>query len=40
LVLVATDLASWAPRFSYASGSSISRAIVTPTFVMTRAPKD
>src|SRR6266566_238174 len=39
-VLVATDLASWAPRFSYGSSSSISRAIVTPSLVITGGPND
>src|SRR6266571_1772907 len=39
-VLVATDLASCAPRFSYGSSSSISRAIVTPSFVITGGPND
>ena len=38
LVLVATSLASCAPRFSYGSVSSISRAIVTPSLVMVGAP--
>src|SRR4051812_25969784 len=38
LVLVATSLASWAPRFSYGSSSSISLAIVTPSFVIVGAP--
>ncbi len=38
LVLVATSLASWAPRFSYGSSSSISRAIVTPSLVIVGAP--
>ena len=38
LVLVATSLASWAPRFSYGSSSSISRAMVTPSLVMVGAP--
>ena len=38
LVLVATSLASCAPRFSYGSSSSISRAIVTPSLVMVGAP--
>src|SRR3954464_1471918 len=38
LVLVATSLASWAPRFSYESSSSISRAMVTPSFVIVGAP--
>src|SRR3954447_17996442 len=38
LVLVATSLASWAPRFSYGSSSSTSLAIVTPSLVMVGAP--
>ncbi|CAB4864292.1 unannotated protein [freshwater metagenome] len=38
LVLVATSLANCAPRFSYGSSSSISRAIVTPSFVIVGAP--
>src|SRR5580658_6575223 len=38
LVLVATSLASWAPRFSYGSSSSISRATVTPSLVIVGAP--
>ena len=38
LVLVATSLASWAPRFSAGSSSSISRATVTPSLVMVGAP--
>ena len=38
LVLVATSLASWAPRFSYGSSSSISRAMVTPSLVIVGAP--
>src|ERR1700733_14027107 len=38
LVLVATSLASWAPRFSCGSSSSISRATVTPSLVMVGAP--
>ena len=38
LVLVATLFASCAPRFSYGSLSSISRAMVTPSLVMTGAP--
>ena len=33
LVLVATDLTSWAPRFSNGSSRSISRAMVTPSLV-------
>ena len=40
LVLVATDLASCAPRFSNGSSSSISRAMVTPSLVIVGAPKD
>src|SRR3712207_1510066 len=38
LVLVATFLASWAPRFSYGSSRSISRAMVTPSLVIVGAP--
>src|SRR3954451_20784382 len=38
LVLVATLLASCAPRFSYGSSSSTSRAIVTPSLVMVGVP--
>src|SRR5215468_3381984 len=38
LVLVATSLASWAPRFSLGSSSSTSRATVTPSLVMVGAP--
>ena len=38
LVLVATSLASCAPRFSYGSSSSTSRAMVTPSLVMVGAP--
>ena len=38
LVLVATSLTSWAPRFSYGSSTSTSRAIVTPSLVMVGAP--
>jgi hypothetical protein len=38
LVFVATVLASCAPRFSNGSASSISRAIVTPSFVTVGAP--
>ena len=38
LVLVATSLVSCAPRFSKGSSSSISRATVTPSFVMVGAP--
>ena len=37
-VLVATSLASCAPRFSYGSSSSISRAMVTPSLVIVGAP--
>src|SRR6266480_1746327 len=37
-VLVATSLVSWAPMFSQGSSSSISLAIVTPSFVMVGAP--
>src|SRR2546422_5805410 len=37
-VLVATSLASWAPMFSHGSSSSISLAIVTPSFVIVGAP--
>src|SRR3954449_4244923 len=37
-VLVATFLASCAPRFSYGSSSSTSRAMVTPSLVMVGAP--
>src|SRR6204780_894298 len=37
-VLVATSLASWAPRFSYGFSSSISRATVTPSLVIVGAP--
>ena len=40
LVLVATSLASCAPRFSYGSSSSISLAIVTPSLVMVGTPQD
>ncbi|CAB4604345.1 unannotated protein [freshwater metagenome] len=39
LVLVATSLTSCAPMFSTGSDSSISLAIVTPSFVMVGAPK-
>ena len=39
-VLVATSFTSWAPMFSNASSSSISFAMVTPSFVMRGAPKD
>ena len=39
LVLVATDLTSWAPRFSNGSSSSISRAMVTPSLVTVGPPK-
>src|ERR1700727_2369344 len=38
LVLVATSLASCAPRFSYGSSSSISLATVTPSLVIVGAP--
>src|SRR4051812_28503012 len=38
LVLVATFLASCAPRFSYGSSRSTSRAMVTPSLVMVGAP--
>src|SRR3954453_3349445 len=38
LVLVATSFASWAPRFSYESSSSISFAMVTPSLVIVGAP--
>src|SRR4051794_23930527 len=38
LVLVATSLTSWAPMFSKASSSSISRAIDTPSLVIVGAP--
>src|SRR5580700_6006497 len=38
LVLVATSLASWAPRFSYGSSRSTSLATVTPSLVMVGAP--
>ena len=38
LVLVATSLTSWAPRFSYGLASSISLAIVTPSLVIVGAP--
>ena len=38
LVLVATDLTSCAPRFSNGSVSSISRAMVTPSLVISGAP--
>src|SRR4029077_1771499 len=37
-VLVATSLASWAPRFSYGFSSSTSFATVTPSLVMVGAP--
>ena len=37
-VLEAISLASWAPIFSNASSSSMSRAIVTPSFVIVGAP--
>src|SRR3954464_3851459 len=38
LVLVATSLTSWAPRFWYGSESSISLAMVTPSLVIVGAP--
>src|SRR5689334_1022782 len=38
LVLVATFFASCAPRFSYGSSRSISRAMVTPSLVIVGAP--
>src|SRR3954449_12904097 len=38
LVAVATSRPSWAPWFSKTSSTSISRAIVTPSFVMVGAP--
>ena len=37
-VAVATSRTSWAPWFSKTSSSSISRAIVTPSFVIVGAP--
>src|SRR5476649_2480275 len=37
-VLVATSLRSWAPMFSNGSSSSMSRAIVTPSFVIVGEP--
>ena len=40
LVLVATSLTSCAPMFSTASSSSISLAMVTPSLVISGAPKD
>ena len=40
LVFVATSLTSCAPMFSNASSSSISFAIVTPSFVISGAPYD
>ena len=40
LVLVATSFTSCAPMFSNASSSSTSFAIVTPSFVISGAPKD
>ncbi|CAB4782852.1 unannotated protein [freshwater metagenome] len=40
LVLVATSLTNCAPMFSTGSESSISLAIVTPSFVMIGAPND
>ena len=39
-VLEATSFTSWAPMFSNLSSSSISLATVTPSLVMTGAPKD
>ena len=39
LVLVATDLTSWAPRFANGSSSSISRAMDTPSLVTVGPPK-
>ena len=39
LVLVATSFTSWAPIFSNGSSSSISFAIVTPSLVISGAPK-
>ena len=39
-VLEATSLISWAPMFSNGSASSISFAMVTPSFVISGAPKD
>src|SRR3954465_2752091 len=38
LVFVAALFASWAPRFSYGSSRSISRAMVTPSLVIVGAP--
>ena len=38
LVAVATSRTSWAPWFSKTSSTSISRAIVTPSFVIVGAP--
>ena len=38
-VFVATSFTSWAPIFSNGSSSSISFAIVTPSFVISGAPK-
>src|ERR687888_363977 len=38
LVLVAASFKSWAPMFSNGSSSSISLAMVTPSFVMVGAP--
>ena len=37
-VAVATSRTSWAPWFSKTSSTSISRAIVTPSFVIVGAP--
>lgn len=39
LVLVATDLTSWAPMFSNLSENSIFLATVTPSLVILGAPK-
>src|ERR1700759_1696923 len=39
LVLVATDLTNWAPKFSKGSSRSISRATVTPSLVTVGPPK-
>ena len=38
LVAVATSRTSWAPWFSKTSSTSISRAMVTPSFVIVGAP--
>ena len=40
LVFVATSFTSCAPMFSYGSSSSISFAMVTPSLVISGAPKD